>query len=89
MQVNIKRHKFDSWVGKIRWRRAWQPTNPMGRGAWRAIVHRAAESWTLKRLSTAQKQCVRVSAAHPLLVGSAFWVSAVLLGAWWYLMVLI
>ena len=27
--------------------------NPMGRGAWRAMVHRVAESWTrLKRLST-------------------------------------
>ena len=21
-----KRHRFDSWLGKIRWRRAWQPT---------------------------------------------------------------
>ena len=21
-----KRHKFDPWVGKIPWRRAWQPT---------------------------------------------------------------
>ena len=22
----LKRHGFDSWVGKISWRRAWQPT---------------------------------------------------------------
>ena len=22
----IKRHRFDPWVGKILWRRAWQPT---------------------------------------------------------------
>ena len=21
-----KRHKFDPWVGKIPWKRAWQPT---------------------------------------------------------------
>ena len=35
-----KRRGFDAWVGKIPWRRAWQPTpyscleNPMDRGAW-------------------------------------------------------
>ena len=23
---DIRRHKFDPWVGKIPWRRAWQPT---------------------------------------------------------------
>ena len=23
---DIKRHRFDPWVGKIPWRRAWQPT---------------------------------------------------------------
>ena len=36
-------------LGRFPWRRAWQPTpvflpeNPMGRGAWRAIVHSAAK----------------------------------------------
>ena len=36
---------IDSWVRKIPWRRAWQPTpvflpeNPMDRGAWRTTVH--------------------------------------------------
>ena len=51
-----KRPKFDPWVGKSPWRRAWQPTpwkNPMDRGAWWATVHRVTKSWTqLKRLST-------------------------------------
>ena len=49
----------DSWVRKICWRWAWQPThyscleNPMHRGAWWATVHGVAESWTrLKWLST-------------------------------------
>ena len=43
---------FEPWVGKIPWRRKWQPLqqsclgNPMDRGAWRATVHAAAESWT-------------------------------------------
>ena len=43
-----KRHGFDSWVGKIPWRRTWQPTryswldNSMGRGAWLATVHRVS-----------------------------------------------
>ena len=23
----LKRHEFDPWVGKIPWRRAWQPTS--------------------------------------------------------------
>ena len=54
-----KRREFSPWVGKIPWRRAWQPTpvffleNPMDRGAWRATVHGVAKSRTgLKRLST-------------------------------------
>ena len=40
-----KRGRFDPWVGKIPWRRAWQPPpnscleNPMDRGAWWATVH--------------------------------------------------
>ena len=39
-----RRHGFDPQVGKIPWRRKWQPTpvfllgNPMDRGAWWAIV---------------------------------------------------
>ena len=43
-----KRHRFDSWVRKIPWRRAQQatpvflPENPMDRGAWQALVHRVA-----------------------------------------------
>ena len=53
-----KRLRFDPWVGKSPWRRAWQPIlyscleNPMDRGAWRATVHRVAKSQTrLKWLS--------------------------------------
>ena len=54
-----KRCGFDSWVGKIPWRRAWQPTgvflleSPMDGEAWQATVHRVAQSQTrLKRVST-------------------------------------
>ena len=54
-----KRQRFDSWVKKIPWRRAWQPTpvivpeNPMERGVWRATVCRVTKSWIwLKRLNT-------------------------------------
>ena len=45
-----KRHKFNPWVGKMPWRRAWGPTqyscleNPMDRGAWLAAIHGVAES---------------------------------------------
>jgi len=43
---------FDPWVGKIPWRRKWQPTpvfllgNPRHRGAWQATVPGVAKSWT-------------------------------------------
>ena len=46
------RHRFDSWIREIPWRRAWQPTlvslpeNRMDRGAWWAVVHRVAKSQT-------------------------------------------
>ena len=42
----------DSWVGKIPWRRKWQPTlvflpeNPKDRRAWWAAVHRVTKSQT-------------------------------------------
>ena len=42
-----------SWVGKIPWRWAWQPTPvflpgriPMDRGAWQATIHRVTKNWT-------------------------------------------
>ena len=49
-----KRPRFDLWVRKISWRRAWQPTpwkipcleNSMDRGAWLATVHEVAKSHT-------------------------------------------
>ena len=40
------------WVGKIPWRRAWQPLqyscleNPMDRGACRATDHSVTKNWT-------------------------------------------
>ena len=47
-----QRCRVDPWVGKITWRRKWQPTsvflpgleNPIDRGAWWATVHGVAES---------------------------------------------
>ena len=52
-----KRHGFHPWVGKIPWRRAWQPMgrleNPMDTGDWWATVHRVTKSWIqLKQFST-------------------------------------
>ena len=41
---------FDPWVGKIQWRRKWQPTTLFlpgkYRGTWGATVHRVEESNT-------------------------------------------
>ena len=48
----LKRHMFDPWVGKIPWSRngnSFQYScleNSIDRGAWRATVHGATESWT-------------------------------------------
>ena len=47
--LQFRRPGFDPWVGKIPWRRAWQPTpvflpgESMDRGVWRAIVHGIAQ----------------------------------------------
>ena len=53
-----KRCRFDPWVGKIPWRRAWQsipvflPGESHGHGVWWATVHRVTQSWTqLKQFS--------------------------------------
>ena len=46
-----KRHGLDPWIGKIPWRRKWQPTpvflpGKFPRGAWRATVHGVTKSRT-------------------------------------------
>ena len=47
-----KRHRFDSWAGRIPWRRARSSLyyssleNPINRGVWRAAVHVVAQSQT-------------------------------------------
>ena len=58
-QNRHRRRRFDPWVGKIPWRRAWQPPpvfllgESHGQRSLAAIVHRATKSWTqLKQLST-------------------------------------
>ena len=51
---------WDTWVGEILWRRAWQPTPvilawriPMDRGAWQATAHGGhKESPMTEQLST-------------------------------------
>ena len=51
---------FDPWVGKIPWKREWQPTqvflprNPMDRGAWQAPIHEV-----VKNLPAAQETQVQ------------------------------
>ena len=60
MQDWYKRQGFNPWVRKIPWKRQWQSTpvflpgeSPMDTGAWQAMVHSVAKSWTrLKWLST-------------------------------------
>ena len=68
------------WVGKIPWRRAWQPPwyscleNPMDREAWRATVNRGAESRTrLKQLCTSHTNSRAHSARLDTLTISRQW----------------
>ena len=48
----FRARKCDPWVGKIPWRRMWNPfqysclENPVDRGAWWAMVHTVTNSWT-------------------------------------------
>ena len=65
-----KRPEFHPWVGKIPWRRAWQPLphycleNPMDKGAWRAIVHRVTKSQTQLKWLKHACQYNRVGKEH-------------------------
>ena len=46
---NVGDQGSDPWVGKIPWRRKWQPIsldNPIDAGDWWATVHRVAKSRT-------------------------------------------
>ena len=70
---DIRDSGFNPWVGKISWRRAWQPTsvflleNPKDRGAWWATVHGVAKNRIqLKRLITqASTLCSQVVTMEP------------------------
>ena len=48
--------QFNLWVGKVLWRRKWQPTpvllsgKSMNGGSWQAAVHRVAKNRTCERL---------------------------------------
>ena len=51
----LKRCRFDPWVQKLSWRRAWQPSpgflpgESHGQRSWGATVHRVAKSGTRLR----------------------------------------
>ena len=53
-----RRCSFDSWVGKIPWRRKWQPTPVflpvescrIDRGAWQATVAKVRHDWARARV---------------------------------------
>ena len=72
-----KRRRFDPWVGKIPWRRQWQPTlvflpgeSHGQRSTWQAAVHRAAQCRTqLKWLSTHARYRPNPPLLHHLLPG--------------------
>ena len=72
MHVRYKRCGFDPWIGKMPWRRAWQPTpvflpgESPGQRTWWAVVHRIAKSRTQpKRLSTQARNESRIGVMHP------------------------
>ena len=56
IHLQCRRPGFNPWVGKIPWRRAWQPTpvflpgESHGQGTWQATVHGVTKSQTRLRL---------------------------------------
>ena len=56
-----KRHRLDPGVGKIPYRRKWQPISvflpegSMDRGAWQATVHEVIKSWTQLSMHRAEQ----------------------------------
>ena len=78
------RHGFDPWVGKIPWRRKWQPTPVFWPGkshrqrAWQATVHGVAKSqirlsdFTHSRMTCVKKIIDSASAVNLLL--STSWI---------------
>ena len=63
----LKRCGFCPWVGKIPWRRAWQPTpvflpkNRMDRGAWQATGHQVTKSGALLRRLSMHTSLIKAS----------------------------
>ena len=68
-----RRLRFHPWVGKIPWRRKWQPTpaflpgNPMDTGAWRAAVPAVAKQTDTTEQLNNSKSCAsfRLSPKFP------------------------
>ena len=64
-----RRRRFDSWVGKSPWRRAWQPTpvflpgESHGGGAWWATVHEVTESYMTEATEHACR-CLHTKRRH-------------------------
>ena len=63
IHLQYRRPGINSWVGKIPWRKAWQPMPvilawriPMDRGAWQRSSWSCKETDTTERLSTRSKE---------------------------------
>ena len=70
-----KRCRFDPWVGKILWRRAWQPITVFlpgkyhGGGAWWATVHRSQivrqlSNWATEQAGMGGRWCDGISSSN-------------------------
>ena len=63
--------RFDLWIRKIPWRRKWQPSavfwpgKSKERGAWRATVHRVAESDTAQHSTQPEPQWIQLPPSTP------------------------
>ena len=77
IHLQCRRCGFDSWVGKIPWRRTWQP-NPvflpgesMDWGSWWATVHRLEKSRTWLKWKNTHTQAHVLAAASSAAVNIA------------------
>ena len=90
LSINVWRCEFDPWVGKIPWRRAWQPTPvflPGESHGQRSLVgyspwgHRESDDWVHACTHTSAK-CLRQRRRSHTAVHDTRSESTVLSGAW-------
>ena len=69
-RLQCRRHGRSPWMGKVPWRRIWQPLqcsrlgNPMDRGAWWATVHGVTKETRLSNGTTSHMRLLKLKSNY-------------------------